>query len=85
MARERYVKEGPRKEHYGLSLKKNKEIDERRKSLVYAQGSTRSKRIRLRSDVKREGGRVSWEREADDDTVIPYTSAEHEKVTSSGH
>ncbi len=80
MARERYVKEGPRKEHYGLFLKKNKEIDERRKSLAYAQGSTRSKRIRLSSDVKREGGRVSWEREADDDTVIPYTSAEHEKL-----
>jgi hypothetical protein len=80
MVRERYVKEGPSKQHYGLSSAKNKEIDSRRQSLAYSQ-SKNTKRDKLGSEVSREGGKVYWEKEEQEkELVFPYTRAEHDKL-----
>jgi hypothetical protein len=75
----RYIKEGPSKQNYGLSSSKNKTIDSRRRDLSITQAS-KTKRTRLGDAVSREGGRVSWDSQKEEEALVPYTKDEHNKL-----
>lgn len=77
----RYVRLGPNQKElqYGLSAKKNKEIDDNRKRYAFQQ-SRKTTRQKIEGLARSHDGSVRWEGEAPEEVVLPYTREEHEKL-----
>lgn len=81
MSEIRYIRLGPnaKKFEYGLSAKKNKDIESSRWRLTSRQSKS-GVRDRIEHQAEAHSGYVTWKGKPPEQMVLPYTKAEHEKL-----